>query len=1061
MASFRQTCPSCEDRVLIKDPNLVGKKIDCPKCKYKFTVEPPEGEEPANAKKPPKGKAPKGKKSANEDADEGDEDAEAAPSKKKKGGMVPILAVATVLVLVLGGGGVALFMMGGEETPTKPPGGGQQVAKVQPKQNQENKNEEGGQENNPAGNPGDDPMGNANPGVANPGAANPAGGQPNVAPPVANVYRYPIQEQHDLSNLAPPNTDFLARINLHKILNSALAKPFFDNPGAYRKADFRRSMGFEVDQVHQVLVANGVNSPNPWTLVFLRTTIPVSVDEVIRSVGGRREPVKIGDDNFELIAFQGRVDSFTSTLAHMGKLLVTGSGNLQVSQDMAILFLDPSTILLCDSKAKLSEYASKDFISCVTRIPKNLPPAPLEAPPSPKEPGAPMDGAAPSEDGKPMEPGPMGPKKGPPMGPMGPGGPMAQGGPPMGPMGPGGPMGYPGGPMAQGGPMGFPGGPMAQGGFPGAPNLPATGAQGEPGAAHTPRQIKDPDENQIRNFFSQPKSVQLLLESVEANHGETALVTVAGNVSLLTNQQSPLANYLKSGVTKSMEGLKSGLGSAATQLIWKAIEQGSAGYYFAVTVREFDRQHLLMDTGIRPENKDTLDELDPILISFMKLGPKVFKDQFALDVSAPIISTQHTALGDQNTGPGAQPPGGAPGFPGAGGPGVGEGEEGPGAGGRGRPGFPGAGGPPGMMGRPGMGMPGMGGPGMGMPGMPGMGGQPGAGAPGAGSFIAYNGQKEFAMVQTYIPFAEKSNQYESITSALGLWAIRTRSQVEGFNHFNGVHELASALKQYAEKNQALPRGTIQPKANRSVLGLTPDLRASWLTELTPFTPTGPMAVGDQNVNQFAYDINIPWSAEKNLPAASLVVPSFVDKTLPESTSLLQLARVPTLVAATSFVGVGGLGNKSVTLMGKTPDEVKKLGAFGYDRVTKLSDIRDDKASTILVLEVPPNRQGPWIAGGGSTIRTVNETGDPLVPFLLEKAIDPITKKEARGTLAIMGDFKVRFIRADIKPEIFRAMCTIAGGEKIANLDAFAPVVVDSPPPGAEASTTPVSEVTPR
>lgn len=384
MASFRQTCPSCEDRVLIKDPNLVGKKIDCPKCKYKFTVEPPEGEEPANAKKPPKGKAPKGKKSANEDADEGDEDAEAAPSKKKKGGMVPILAVATVLVLVLGGGGVALFMMGGEETPSKPPGGGQQVAKVQPKQNQENKNEEGGQENNPAGNPGDDPMGNANPGVANPGAANPAGGQPNVAPPVANVYRYPIQEQHDLSNLAPPNTDFLARINLHKILNSALAKPFFDNPGAYRKADFRRSMGFEVDQVHQVLVANGVNSTNPWTLVFLRTTIPVSVDEVIRSVGGRREPVKIGDDNFELIAFQGRVDSFTSTLAHMGKLLVTGSGNLQVSQDMAILFLDPSTILLCDSKAKLSEYASKDFISCVTRIPKNLPPAPLEAPPSPK-----------------------------------------------------------------------------------------------------------------------------------------------------------------------------------------------------------------------------------------------------------------------------------------------------------------------------------------------------------------------------------------------------------------------------------------------------------------------------------------------------------------------------------------------------------------------------------------------------------------------------------------------------------------------------------------------------
>ena len=438
--------------------------------------------------------------------------------------------------------------------------------------------------------------------------------------------------------------------------------------------------------------------------------------------------------------------------------------------------------------------------------------------------------------------------------------------------------------------------------------------------------------------------------------------------------------------------------------------------------------------------------------------------------------TQHTAQGDQNTKPG-NPGGGAGGLPGAGGE---EGPAGPGGpaiggrpGGMGGPGMmPGMGGRPGGMGGPGM-MPGMGGPGM-MPGMggpgmmpgmggpgmmPGMGGQPGASS--SGSFISYNGQKEFALVQTYLPFGEKSNNYEAITSALSFWAIRTRSQVEGFNTFNGVHELASALKQYAEKNQALPRGTVLPKANRSVLALTPDLRGSWLTELTQFTPNGPMAVGDQSVNPFAFDPNIPWSAVKNLPAASLIVPTFVDTSLPESTSLLQLARVPTLVAASSFVGVGGLGNKSVTLLGKTPDEVRKLGAFGYDRVTKLSDIKDDKASTILVLEVPPGRQGPWIAGGGSTIRTINETGDPLVPFLLEKAIDPITRKETRGTLAIMGDFKVRFIRADIKPEIFRAMCTIAGGEKIANLDAFAPVVVDTLPSGAEGSTTPVSEVTPR
>ena len=44
--SFKQECPSCEGLVLIKDPKLVGKKIECPKCKFKFVVkEPPPKEE--------------------------------------------------------------------------------------------------------------------------------------------------------------------------------------------------------------------------------------------------------------------------------------------------------------------------------------------------------------------------------------------------------------------------------------------------------------------------------------------------------------------------------------------------------------------------------------------------------------------------------------------------------------------------------------------------------------------------------------------------------------------------------------------------------------------------------------------------------------------------------------------------------------------------------------------------------------------------------------------------------------------------------------------------------
>src|SRR5207253_3845652 len=57
-ASFKQQCPSCEAWVPIRDPNLIGRKIDCPKCKYRFVVEDP-GPESADEEE---AEAPVGKK---------------------------------------------------------------------------------------------------------------------------------------------------------------------------------------------------------------------------------------------------------------------------------------------------------------------------------------------------------------------------------------------------------------------------------------------------------------------------------------------------------------------------------------------------------------------------------------------------------------------------------------------------------------------------------------------------------------------------------------------------------------------------------------------------------------------------------------------------------------------------------------------------------------------------------------------------------------------------------------------------------------------------------------
>ena len=76
-----------------------------------------------------------------------------------------------------------------------------------------------------------------------------------------------------------------------------------------------------------------------------------------------------------------------------------------------------------------------------------------------------------------------------------------------------------------------------------------------------------------------------------------------------------------------------------------------------------------------------------------------------------------------------------------------------------------------------------------------------------------------------------------------------------------------------------------------------------------------------------------------------------------------------------------------------------------------------------------------------------------------------------GTYAIMADGTVRWLPADIRPEVLLAMATRAGGEKLPNLDEVAPRVLPAgakseliaspstppptPQPAPPAATTPV------
>src|SRR6516164_3833389 len=44
-ASFKQQCPSCKAMISIKE-SMIGKKVECTKCKDKFIAERPDDDEP-------------------------------------------------------------------------------------------------------------------------------------------------------------------------------------------------------------------------------------------------------------------------------------------------------------------------------------------------------------------------------------------------------------------------------------------------------------------------------------------------------------------------------------------------------------------------------------------------------------------------------------------------------------------------------------------------------------------------------------------------------------------------------------------------------------------------------------------------------------------------------------------------------------------------------------------------------------------------------------------------------------------------------------------------------
>ena len=247
------------------------------------------------------------------------------------------------------------------------------------------------------------------------------------------------------------------------------------------------------------------------------------------------------------------------------------------------------------------------------------------------------------------------------------------------------------------------------------------------------------------------------------------------------------------------------------------------------------------------------------------------------------------------------------------------------------------------------------------------------------------------------------------------------------------HGLAGAGKQLGGKG--LSQMNIEPgryppgafprsKKTASYPDREPKNRISWMAGLLPY-------LGHQNLfDRIRFDQS--WRDPGNWMAGNTIVPQFLDPMYPDYARQIAIGDLPLDFATTHYVGIAGVGLDAAAYKRGDPATKHKQGVLSYDGSATLDEIREGRglANTILMIQVPHDGVtgvSPWIAGGGATLRGVPEKKS-IAPFILttDKNNKPIQQDKKNGTYVLMTDGSVRFIDQSVSDDVFKAIATITG-----------------------------------
>ena len=343
---FKQECPSCEALVPVKDISMVGKKIECPKCKDKFIVKSPEAKANAGsaadeaapkakaiAKAPPLKKpvprvVPEEEAGAGGEADAGKKDTggEGAKKKAKTSRFAMGIALAVVGVVVLGA--AAFFILRGKGTTNQP------VAK-------------GGKGSR----------------VVNPAVVNPAIVKPDTTPKVNNDVKEPPTEAPikprpvdlplapanaaELTNLLPNDTQHVAHVPFRLLFDPAgpLADALFQTPGALKDDFLRGKLGFSLLAIDDLIRADH-SGPKGWSFTVVHFHEIVNQEAVKKALDLKPAPLVKKYTHYQVSTFNPWLDQLARFAIGVPRSLLA----LQKPKKRALYvhFHNPQTLIFAD-----------------------------------------------------------------------------------------------------------------------------------------------------------------------------------------------------------------------------------------------------------------------------------------------------------------------------------------------------------------------------------------------------------------------------------------------------------------------------------------------------------------------------------------------------------------------------------------------------------------------------------------------------------------------------------------------------------------------------------------